>query len=644
MQNDRAALPIGSVSLDRLRSSVSGLIAPNEQEQNWRQRLSRGGYRLALVVAITLAVLAIGLGALRGLYNDRVYPQVFVAGMNVGGMSREDALQVLQTRAAQLENDTISFTYNGQTWNPTLSQLGVSVDYNSTLDSAYAVGREPHAMDRFTSSVGLLRNEHDVPLSMTVDQNQLTAWFASVTSDLGTPPHDASLAVENGKVVLTQDVDGTVVDTAAAQAIILNAITTLQPVNATLPVRAFTASVHTADLSAAQASLQTALSKPVTISFEGQKWDLTPDVLGQFVVQTVDPNKTGASAVNVELDIKALGKYLTKTYAGDINRDAVDAQVSWDYNKGEVVATQASVDGVKMKPSTFAQAVAASFFGNHGSVDVPVTVQAPQIDSNNLSALGITSKLAVGDSNFQGSDDGRATNIQVGVGLLNGTLVPPHGEFSFNHSIGVIEADKGYVESGVIDGDRIGRDIGGGICQVSTTVFRAALLAGLPIPQTDWHPHTYRLQFYEQDGWAPGFDASILQPDYDPMSGGDFKFENPTDSWLLVEAYTDDTQRVYVIIYGPDLGYQVKISDPIIGDAIQPDEADKEIPNSDLPPGTVRQTEYAVPGYNVSFTRDVYDRDGNLLIEDTFDSPYASHPNVWQVSPDMVGKSPAGQQ
>ena len=162
VQNERAALPVGSVSLDRFRSSVSDLIAPNEQSGSWRLRLGRGGYRLALVVALVLAVLAIGLGTLRGLYNDRIYPQVSVAGMNIGGMSREDALQVLQTRGDELEQDTISFTYNGQTWNPTLSELGVSVDYSATLDQAFGVGRESDAMDRFTlqrarEKLGLIR-------------------------------------------------------------------------------------------------------------------------------------------------------------------------------------------------------------------------------------------------------------------------------------------------------------------------------------------------------------------------------------------------------------------------------------------------------------------------------------------------------
>ena len=211
-----------------------------------------------------------------------------------------------------------------------------------------------------------------------------------------------------------------------------------------------------------------------------------------------------------------------------------------------------------------------------------------------------------------GSNDGRATNIEVGAKLLNGTLVPPGEDFSFNHAVGVINEERGFVEAQVIQGERIGRDIGGGICQVSTTVYRAALKAGLPI--TEWWPHRYRLAFYEQDGWLPGYDASILQPEGDPFGGGDFRFTNPTDSWLLVESYTDGA-RVIVIIYGPDLGYTVDLGSMDISDPI-PVTEDLEIVDESLPPGAawealkaeaLRTAPQVAPGTRVLYTDVDYD-------------------------------------
>ena len=150
----------------------------------------------------------------------------------------------------------------------------------------------------------------------------------------------------------------------------------------------------------------------------------------------------------------------------------------------------------------------------------------------------------------------RAANIWVGTGYLNGTIVRPGEYFSFNDSIGDITAEAGYVEAPVVDGERIGKDVGGGICQVSTTVFRAAFLGGFPIGE--WWPHLYRLPFYEYDGWTPGLDASILQSG--PRSDwGDFTFKNSTNGYLLIEAWVQD-QSDFVTIYGPDTGWTVNVT------------------------------------------------------------------------------------
>ncbi len=639
MQHDPAA-PLASIPVGRLRASVSDLVSDKRLQGQWRSRLGRGLYRAGMVLAVVIGIMAIGLALLRTSYNDRIYPQVYVAGMNIGGMSHDDAMGVLEARANEIENGTVAFSFNGQKWSPTLAQLGISVDFNATLDAAMDVGRENDAWERVHSTTGLLRDRHDIPLAMTIDRGALAAWFESVNGDLGIVPHDAYIQISDGKATVVPEVNGTVVDQTAAEAIVMQALTTLQPVSTNLPTETKIANVHANDLDGAMTQINNALSKPVKVSFGDSSWDVSPTDLGNYIVQSSDPTKTGAAAVTVEMDIKGLSKFLSQTFASEINRDPVDAKIAWSSDANGVIATEASVTGIKLKPTTFAQAVSSSFFGGHDKVNVPVTEIAPQIDSNNLGALGITTKIATGDSNFDGSDDGRRTNLTVGTNLLNGTLVPPGGEFSFNHAIGIIESSKGYVDAGVIDGQNIGRDIGGGICQVSTTVFRAALKAGFPI--TEWHPHTYRLAFYEKDGWQAGYDASILQPDWDPMSGGDFKFQNPTDSWLLIEAWTTDIND-FVIIYGPDLGYTVNISDPTIGEPFPPDNQPYEIVDENLPPGTVNQTQGTVDGVNVSFTRQVYDRDGNLLIDEQFDSPYQAHPDAYTVSPDMQGKSPASQ-
>jgi vancomycin resistance protein YoaR len=471
-------------------------------------------------------------------------------------------------------------------------------------------------------------------LKASLDRDQLFTWLDQVDKDLGLPPHDAYLVVEGTEVTIEPEVDGTIVDRAKAEEMILTTVRSLTPAQGELPVIELNSKVHSGDLGQAKAEVEQALSRSVTLKFNKQRFKLEPDQLGQFVVQQVDPDLRGAEAVTVTLDQEALARWLSETIAPQVDRKPVDAVVGWN---DELIAIEESVDGVKLKPSSLAAEVTESFFSNHNSVDIPVATIKPAVDSNNLGALGITTRLGVGDSNFSGSDAGRETNIVVGANLLNGTLVPPHGEYSFNHSIGVITEEAGFVESAVIDGERIGRDIGGGICQVSTTMFRAALMSGMPI--TEWWPHRYRLGFYELDGWTPGLDASILQPEGDPFSGGDFKFRNPSDSWLLIESYTQGTQ-VVIVIYGPDLGYDVQISEPHVLETI-PAGNDLEIVDDKLGPGTVMQTELALEGQVVSYTREVRNGKGEVVLNDEWTTRFEPRGNVYKVSPDMRGKSAA---
>ncbi|HWV23877.1 MAG TPA: VanW family protein, partial [Thermomicrobiales bacterium] len=334
----------------------------------------------------------------------------------------------------------------------------------------------------------------------------------------------------------------------------------------------------------------------------------------------------------IGFDRNALGSWLRETYSGEINRAPVDAAVAWN---GGLYATSASQDGAAVLTNEFADVVADSFLNGHDRVDVPVHVTKPKIDSNNLGALKIDTLLGRGDSNFEGGSEERDHNIYTGINAVNGTLVAPGENFSFNGAVGAISEDTGYVESGVILGESIGRDVGGGICQVSTTVFRAALLGGFPMPE--WYPHTYRLLGYEHDGWGPGYDASILQLGDNPALWADYKFTNTTDGWLLVQSWTSYPYAV-VEIYGHDMGWKVDISDEWISDPIKGE--DMEVIDNTLPAGSI--VPYAQPsdGLSVGFTRTVTDKNGEVIGDRWFQTDFAARGIQWNVSPDMKGQSP----
>jgi vancomycin resistance protein YoaR len=618
----------------RAGSTARDQCGPNR----WISRVGVLLPRLLLIAAVALLVSAIGLFAFRAAYADKVYPAVAVGDVNVGGMTVDHAVATVQQRAEELERGTVTFTWQGRTWTPTLSELGATVDVDASVDAAWALGRDDNAVARLGFTNQLLRGDQRVPLRTTVDRGALHAWLQSVNADLADPAVNASLVVDGTTVSITPEHAGTIVDEDAATATILQSLRTLQPVTTELPTRVDVPDIHASDLEGSQARLAAALDGPIVASFGGQRWDIPPADLVRFL--TVDVTyRDGGTAVDVTLDRGGLAGYLRDAFSGQVNSSPVDAKVAWSADQGGLVALEPSTDGYALRANAFADVVTESFLGDQSPVDIPVVVTKPAVDSNNLAALKINSRIARGDSNFEGGSEERDTNIYVGVDLLNGELVPPGGTFSFNSAVGEITADKGFVEAGVIEAETIGRDVGGGICQVSTTMFRAALLSGMPI--TEWWPHSLRLKGYERDGWTAGFDASILQAGSNPEYWGDFQFKNDSDGYILVQSWTD-YPHVIVEIYGNDDGRTIDIGEPTFR---VPDwkYKDKEVVDPEKPTGYMEQTQWPTEPYEAIVTRTVTYADGETE-EQQFYSPYQGSGNVWVVSPDMKGKSPVADR
>jgi vancomycin resistance protein YoaR len=590
---------------------------------------------MAGAAALLVLVLVLGLATVRATYADRIFPALTVADVPVGGMPLGAAAAAIVDRANAIESSTITATRGDRSWTATLHEVGVSVDENEAFARAVGYGREESALRRLRSVAGLVRTGEQIALPITLDYRQLDRWFDGIDRDLGTPPRNASVAVQGASVAIVPEVDGMVVDRPQARAEIEAELQNLSAVAIELPVSTEIATVRAVDLEPARDLLLRAMSHPVQVANAGGLWTLPAPEVAQFLTQDVAPADGGARAIRLGLDREALAGWLDERLGAAIETEPVDAEVGWDGEK--VVSVEPSVDGVRLDAAKLAELVEGRFFGDGGTVEAPLTYIKPKIDSGNLDALGITTFLGTGGSNYSGSSDGRATNVAVGASLLNGTLIPPWGEFSFNQAIGGwISEDEGFVEAQVIDGEQIGQDIGGGICQVSTTVFRAAYLAGLPI--TEWWPHRFRIGFYEYDGWKPGLDASILQPTEDPATWADFKFENPSDSWMLVEAWTDGV-NVTVNIYGADLGYDVESTGPTWGEKTQMLRP-QEVVDDELDPGTVMLGQVAGIGEEVSHYRVVRDRNGELLWERSFYTKYFPRGDLWKVSPDMKGEAP----
>ena len=238
--------------------------------------------------------------------------------------------------------------------------------------------------------------------------------------------------------------------------------------------------------------------------------------------------------------------------------------------------------------------------------DYPDTVTAAD--------LGIVEVVGVGESYFTGSSSARDRNIRLGASKFDGLIIVPGETFSFNAYLGDISPDAGYDEAYVIIGNRTVLGVGGGLCQVSTTAFRAAYFSGYPIVER-W-PHAYRVGYYELGGFGPGFDAAI----YSPLV--DFRFTNDTPYHILIHTEVDAARsRLRFAFYSTKDGRTIEQVGPTWGDPIPPGPPVYEY-DASLPAGTVRQIETAYNGVDALLGRIVRDAEGNTLYEDRFVSKF----------------------
>jgi vancomycin resistance protein YoaR len=212
-------------------------------------------------------------------------------------------------------------------------------------------------------------------------------------------------------------------------------------------------------------------------------------------------------------------------------------------------------------------------------------------------------------------------NIGAASAAQHGVIVKPGETFSFDQNLGDVSLDSGYAEALIIYNGRTIKGVGGGVCQVSTTAFRAAFNGGYPIIER-W-PHAYRVGWYER-GSGPGLDASVFSPVVD------FKFKNDTPYHILIEAYANDAAgRLTFKFYSTSDGRQVTISEPIVENVIpHPPEKIEEDPT--LPAGTRQQVDYAADGADVTVKRTVT-RNGQVVSEDRIFTRYQPWQAIFKV-------------
>ncbi|MBI4066522.1 VanW family protein [Candidatus Gottesmanbacteria bacterium] len=291
----------------------------------------------------------------------------------------------------------------------------------------------------------------------------------------------------------------------------------------------------------------------------------------------------------------------------------------FEFRGGKVTAFRPSKEGrevnIEETNKRFSDAVTNLPMSNTASVVISLLVHPvkPSLTTDRVNAFGIKELIGRGYSEFAHSIPGRVHNVALASAKIHGLLIKPGDTFSFNDALGDVSAATGFQPAYVIKEGRTVLGDGGGVCQVSTTLFRAALSAGLPIVER--RAHAYRVAYYEQAGYKAGLDATVFAPSVD------LKIKNDTPGYILIQAKTDTRNMTLTFeLYGTSDGRKAEIYNHVVG-GITPPPPDLYQDDPTLPVGVVKQVDFSAWGAKASFQYKVT-RNGEVLQDSTFVSNF----------------------
>lgn len=543
-------------------------------------------------------------------YSDKIISNVTVNGRDFGGLTVQESIAKIRTEFPK--TGTIKVRIE-DSYEKEVGFDDIDFKYSAieTTSRAFDVGRESNFFEALKNKFVAIFDSVNLEPSYDYDKSKLEAVLNNIKRESGLVAEETHFELVDGEVKIIEGKIGKSFDQASLENKVIEGfvLENFAPVSESL--YEIKPEFSVGDLSLVMDQLTNYLEVGFILKYNENEWPITKEEL----ISMFDVEKDTSGKINLQLNDLRIAEKLS-AIAAELDRNP-RGQVL-EVEGGKAVKFVSSEDGYHLKIKESTSAVRGGILAQTKEIQLSVQVaSAPEAENE----FGIEQLLAVGTSTFKGSIPGRVFNIGLASSRVSGTLVPPGENFSFVESVGEISRATGYTSAYVISGGRTILGDGGGVCQVSTTMFRAALNAGLPIIERN--PHSYRVGYYEQDS-PPGIDAAIYSPSVD------LKFKNDTPGYILITTEFNEADSTLAFkIYGKSDGRTVEISEPKVLSRTPPPATVYE-DDPTLPKGQTKRVEGAVWGASVVFGR-VVKRDGEILSEDTFKSNYRAWAAVYKV-------------
>jgi vancomycin resistance protein YoaR len=562
--------------------------------------------RLTLVVAAGLAVLlAVLLGLAFSGSKRELAEGTQVAGVDVGGLTQEQAVTVLRSRFEKRADDPVRFVAGSESFSFAANQLGVEPDWRGAVRAAARSGGGFAPIRGFRR----LRTRFfgaEVHPRIAVSNAVLEFALDKMSGRVDRAPKSAALARRGLSVVTVPGRRGRELDRDAAAELVVRMLGSLErPGNRiALPVVDVVPPVTARTLAPAATRARIAFSGPVLLKGAGRSWRLTRSRIARLVSLPRDGRRQLAIAGPAATDyFAALGRLV-----GTPPRDARFAV------SGDSVEVVPAKEGTTLNVPASTKALLRAATSPVNRVARLTIVRAePERTTSEALAMGIDRRMSTYKTYNSGTSD-RITNLRLGVQMLDDTLVPPGATFSLNEAIGERTVERGFRSAPVIIGTEYAEEVGGGTSQVATTAFNAAWEAGLKI--TERNPHSLYISRYQL-----GRDATVYWPSLD------LKFVNDTKKWILVKGFAE-WDGIRISIYGGE-SRRVESSPGTMEVTGEPPV--ERVKDASLRKGkTVVESTGTAPT-RTSVTRTVYAQDGTLLRTETWNTSYKGETRVIRV-------------
>ena len=571
--------------------------------------------RIAQFALITgLSFIFIGCILTGKYYENRLLPETYIENINVSGKTKNEVVALLQEKYPNSDRfigpeekfsivvDTIKVQESAQS-------LGLRYNYEAIVTNIFEKNQNSGIFRRAIQAFRATRSDYKIEPEYTADSIQALVESIAEKVDIQGAEPNISLKISNtpNSLVVFRGEPARAINQAETTQKIITAIN-----NGEITTEAVVASPSTPltsnQVEEALISAQALVGKQLVLTVDDMKFSLTDK---EIVSLLRPPAGFNTTVINE----------LITTLKKEFNRPSTNAEFTYNPETLKVTTFIPHTDGLEVQEKTL-QEQFPNWLTELSNLDetekkltvtLPTTRKSPEITLDATNNLGIIEKIGFGESQYEGSIPNRIHNVGITSDKISLTIVPPKTEFSFNKTVGEISSKTGYKSAYVISGGRTVLGDGGGVCQVSSTLFRAVLDAGLDI--TKRLQHSYRVSYYELNS-DPGFDATVY-------SGAvDFKFINDTENHILIQS-TANAEKKYmsITIYGTSDGRTTEISDYKKWDA-RPPLPTEYYPSTELPSGKLKQIDWAVGGIKTEFTHTIKNKDGSIRKKSVYYSNY----------------------